>query len=77
MSRVGKGCFCATMGRLLVERGIPMLLQSLHTTLVERWQINRRNDVEARCVIDEGFGAKVGCTMLNKNKNTFLFDDDN
>ncbi|KAL2922228.1 Tropomyosin [Bienertia sinuspersici] len=34
-------------------------------------------DVEARCVIHEGFGAKVGCTMLNKNKNIFLFDDGN
>ncbi|KAL2934756.1 hypothetical protein RDABS01_017875 [Bienertia sinuspersici] len=71
-----------------------MLLQSLHTTLVESWQINHRDahylygwlvhyfntnhavdpsplDVEARRVIHEGSDAKVGCTMLNKNKNTF------
>ncbi|KAL2943460.1 Tropomyosin-1 [Bienertia sinuspersici] len=34
-------------------------------------------DVEARRVIHEGSGAKVGCTMLNKNKNIFLFDDGN
>ncbi|KAL2902555.1 Protein MAIN-LIKE 2 [Bienertia sinuspersici] len=34
-------------------------------------------DVEAHCVIHEGSGAKVGCTMLNKNKNIFLFDDCN
>ncbi|KAL2897536.1 Cystic fibrosis transmembrane conductance regulator [Bienertia sinuspersici] len=53
-----------------------MLLQCLHTTLVESWQINRQNDVEARRVIHEGSGAKVGCTMLNKN-NIFLFDDVN
>ncbi|KAL2897225.1 Protein Hook-like protein 3 [Bienertia sinuspersici] len=34
-------------------------------------------NVEARRVIHEGSGAKVGCTMLNKNKNIFLFDDGN
>ncbi|KAL2933244.1 Protein MAINTENANCE OF MERISTEMS [Bienertia sinuspersici] len=34
-------------------------------------------DVEARRVIHDGSGAKVGCTMLNKNKNIFLFDDGN
>ncbi|KAL2923566.1 Pectate lyase 1 [Bienertia sinuspersici] len=34
-------------------------------------------DVEARRVIHEGSGAKVGCNMLNKNKNTFLFDGGN
>ncbi|KAL2904073.1 Photoreceptor cilium actin regulator [Bienertia sinuspersici] len=34
-------------------------------------------NVEARRVIHKGFGAKVGCTMLNKDKNIFLFDDDN
>ncbi|KAL2900616.1 Protein MAIN-LIKE 2 [Bienertia sinuspersici] len=34
-------------------------------------------DVEARRVIHEGSGAKVGCTMQNKNKNIFLFDDSN
>ncbi|KAL2905365.1 Telomerase reverse transcriptase [Bienertia sinuspersici] len=34
-------------------------------------------DVEARRVIHEGSGAKVRCTMLNKNKNIFLFDDGN
>ncbi|KAL2938251.1 E3 ubiquitin-protein ligase TRIM71 [Bienertia sinuspersici] len=34
-------------------------------------------DVKARRVIHEGSGAKVGCTMLNKNKNIFLFDDGN
>ncbi|KAL2934217.1 ATP-dependent RNA helicase DBP8 [Bienertia sinuspersici] len=32
-------------------------------------------DVEARRIIHEGFGAKVGCTLLNENRNTFLFDD--
>ncbi|KAL2901553.1 E3 ubiquitin-protein ligase TRIM71 [Bienertia sinuspersici] len=34
-------------------------------------------DVEACCVIHEGSGARIGCTMLNKNKNIFLFDDGN
>ncbi|KAL2900610.1 DNA-directed RNA polymerase subunit beta' [Bienertia sinuspersici] len=34
-------------------------------------------DVEACRVIHEGSGAKVGCTMLNKNKTSFLFDDGN
>ncbi|KAL2892958.1 Protein MAINTENANCE OF MERISTEMS [Bienertia sinuspersici] len=34
-------------------------------------------DVEARRLIHGGSGAKVGCTMLNKNKNIFLFDEDN
>ncbi|KAL2898155.1 Bifunctional DNA-directed RNA polymerase subunit beta-beta' [Bienertia sinuspersici] len=34
-------------------------------------------DVEVHRVIHEGSGAEVGCTMLNKNKNILLFDDDN
>ncbi|KAL2937172.1 3 4-dihydroxy-2-butanone 4-phosphate synthase [Bienertia sinuspersici] len=34
-------------------------------------------DVKVLRVIHKGSGAKVECTMLNKNKNIFLFNDDN
>lgn len=34
-------------------------------------------DIDARCLIHEGSAAKVGCTIMNKNKNVMLFDDGN
>ncbi|KAL2900536.1 ATP-binding cassette sub-family F member 2, partial [Bienertia sinuspersici] len=63
------------------DKGNRRILKACESLLAVYRQIvqctESKKDVKVLRVIHEGSGAKARCNMLNKNKNTFIFDDRN